>query len=153
EPGKVEPICAPELESVRLGEVSQMDLLFVIDNSSSMADKQELLKDAVPGLLRRLANPLCVGIADSTMSFSPTTVAEPCPTDFRREFEPLTDLHVGIITTSLGAMGGDACEQRSSSDEALDDRGHLLATRPRGSFVPTYGNMGFLDWDPKSQHV
>ena len=39
---------------------SKIDLLLMIDNSRSMADKQEILGAAVPDLVERLANPPCV---------------------------------------------------------------------------------------------
>lgn len=44
--------------------VDKVDLVFVIDNSLSMGDKQELLRDAVPNLLERLINPPCISRDD-----------------------------------------------------------------------------------------
>src|SRR5947209_3029405 len=41
-------------------KVSKIDLLFMIDNSSSMADKQQILAQAVPDLVRRLVDPVCI---------------------------------------------------------------------------------------------
>src|SRR5260370_34911215 len=40
--------------------VDKVDLLFMIDNSSSMGDKQAILADAVPNLLQGLLRPKCV---------------------------------------------------------------------------------------------
>ncbi len=40
--------------------VEKVDLLFAIDNSASMGDKQGLLATAVPVLVSRLLNPNCV---------------------------------------------------------------------------------------------
>src|SRR5690349_18725040 len=40
--------------------VDKVDLLFMIDNSLSMADKQEILAQAVPVLVKRLVTPTCV---------------------------------------------------------------------------------------------
>src|ERR1700753_731611 len=40
--------------------VVKIDLLFMVDNSVSMADKQEILAAAVPVLLGRLVAPICV---------------------------------------------------------------------------------------------
>ena len=40
--------------------VSKVDLLFAIDDSLSMGDKQRLLANAVPDLLERLVVPNCV---------------------------------------------------------------------------------------------
>jgi hypothetical protein len=41
-------------------QVDKVDLLFMIDNSISMADKQRILADAVPVLVQRLVDPICV---------------------------------------------------------------------------------------------
>src|SRR5213595_624989 len=41
-------------------KVSKIDLLFMIDNSSSMADKQAILAQAVPDLVNRLVDPVCI---------------------------------------------------------------------------------------------
>src|SRR6478735_10318846 len=40
--------------------VDKIDLLFMIDNSVSVQDKQEILKAAVPVLVSRLVQPICV---------------------------------------------------------------------------------------------
>ena len=40
--------------------VDKVDLLFAIDNSQSMGDKQDILKDAVPDLIQGLLKPNCV---------------------------------------------------------------------------------------------
>jgi hypothetical protein len=45
---------------VKQQSIDKVDLLFAIDNSASMGDKQDLLKDAVPVLVGRLLNPNCV---------------------------------------------------------------------------------------------
>src|SRR5262245_66164762 len=40
--------------------VDKVDLLFAIDNSASMGDKQAILADAVPDLINGLLKPRCV---------------------------------------------------------------------------------------------
>src|SRR4051794_38317858 len=40
--------------------VDKVDLLFAIDNSASMGDKQAILAEAVPDLIKGLLNPKCV---------------------------------------------------------------------------------------------
>src|ERR1700761_7053096 len=40
--------------------VDKVDLLFAIDNSSSMGDKQTILAQAVPDLIQGLLKPKCV---------------------------------------------------------------------------------------------
>jgi hypothetical protein len=149
--GQLPPLCPGLLaKPVSTGPVEQMDLLFVIDNSRSMADKQALLVDAVPALVSRLANPLCVS-ADSKIEISAATPVAPCPTSFHREFAAVTDMHIGVITTSLASAGGEVCAVHA--DVSADDRSHLVGSLLRGAKVPTYENSGFLDWDPLGQHI
>src|SRR6476620_3817341 len=45
---------------VKQQSIDKVDLLFAIDNSASMGDKQDLLALAVPVLVGRLLNPNCV---------------------------------------------------------------------------------------------
>lgn len=44
------------VNQIRQTAIDKIDLLFVVDNSASMADKQALLSQAVPGLVERLVN-------------------------------------------------------------------------------------------------
>src|SRR5512144_1995052 len=44
----------------------KIDLLFMIDNSISMSDKQAILRAAVPDLVNRLVNPICVDAQGNT---------------------------------------------------------------------------------------
>ncbi|MCL2725845.1 MAG: hypothetical protein FWD69_15565, partial [Polyangiaceae bacterium] len=48
------------MTTVSQQQVDKVDLLFMIDNSSSMADKQAILSQAVPQLLNGLLQPACV---------------------------------------------------------------------------------------------
>src|SRR4051794_32491065 len=41
-------------------KIDKIDLLFMIDNSSSMADKQQVLAHAIPDLVDRLVHPTCM---------------------------------------------------------------------------------------------
>src|SRR5437879_6297840 len=45
---------------VRQSAIDKIDLLFAIDNSSSMGDKQKLFSEAVPDLIQRLLTPNCL---------------------------------------------------------------------------------------------
>lgn len=142
-----EPGPPPDTQRLVFDKVDKVDLLFVIDNSPSMADKQELLKDAVPTLLERLINPPCISRDDRGVVVEVDGPGDTCPQGFVKEFEPLIDLHVGVITSSLGGHGGDICSPfaPTSYNESRNDRAHLLATvRPD---LPAYDN-GFLAWDP-----
>jgi hypothetical protein len=96
--------------------VDKLDLLFMIDNSLSMADKQEVLVATIPGLVRR--------------------------------FDPALDIHVGVVTSSLGSHGGNVCPVEGNRTN--DDRGRLLGAMRAG--LPQDGN-GFLSWTPGSDIV
>src|SRR5262245_6050540 len=98
------------------GTVSKVDLLFAIDNSSSMGDKEALLREAVPDLLSGLLNPRCVDPIDETTVVG-RSVDGKCASG-KPEFEPIEDLHVAVVTSSLGA-GPGVCE-------GTDQRAHLL---------------------------
>jgi hypothetical protein len=91
---------------------SKLDLLFVVDNSYSMADKQSELARAIPGLVKALT------------TATATTKA-------------VTDLHIGVITSSLGSHGTSACDPAVTSAHS-DDRGHLLPRTGEG------GGSGFV---------
>ena len=80
----------------------QVDLLFVVDNSQSMSDKQGELAKRVPELVAALTSP---------------------PAGSGRK--AIGDLHVGVITSSLGSHGTSACAV-SIAGEHNDDKGHLL---------------------------
>jgi hypothetical protein len=84
---------------------SNVDLLFVIDNSISMADKQGQLARAIPRL-----------IADLT-----TTSGDRAP----------ASLHVGVITSSLGSHGTSACAPEITN-RANNDHARLLPRSGEG---------------------
>src|SRR5580704_8757142 len=48
------------ITSIATGTIDKVDLLFDIDNSASMGDKQAYLSKAIPDLLSRLVQPNCV---------------------------------------------------------------------------------------------
>ncbi len=135
--------------------IDKVDLLFVIDNSRSMADKQEVLQSAVPDLLKRLVNPSCVdgkGVASAEQPAGPSL---PCPTTgTRREFPPLTDMHIGVLTSSIGGHGATGvCEPEPSvpGSEMANDKAHLIDRADPDDLskkVPTWDGKGFLVWDP-----
>ena len=92
----------------RVGPVP-VDLLFVVDNSASMADKHVLLGQSIATLVHALTQP---GGA----------------------FPAVADVHLGIVSSSLGGAGSDACApgaslQNPSLPAHVDDRGHLVNRR------------------------
>jgi len=102
---------------IRQTAVDKIDLLFMIDNSISMADKQAVLGDAVPVLLNRLVTPACID-ANGTQT-SPTSNNGACANPGSSpEFSPIKDIHIGVVSSSLGAHGGQTCV-----DAAGDDHG------------------------------
>ncbi len=137
--------------------VEQLDVLLVLDNSPSMAAKQTLLARALPALLDRLTNPLCVDRSSGAVAASPQP-GEPCPDPSvqEREFEPIQDIHIGVISSSLGGHGADSCSPQSPGyNPRQQDMAHLLDRgRAPGDDtdhrVPTWNDKGFLNWAPGS---
>jgi hypothetical protein len=126
---------------------TKVDLLFVVDNSPNTDAAHDLLADTAPYLLDRLAHPACVNGLGNVVSTTPSP-SDPCPVG-EREFAPLTDVHVAVISTSLGGHGADTCSPASPSfDPQQNDAAHLLSRGPGNTVVPTYADKGFLAWDP-----
>jgi hypothetical protein len=131
--------------------VDKIDLLFMIDNSGSMADKQQILSQAVPVLVQRLATPRCLDAAGNPTG-QVTDATGHCTTGLP-EFTAVKDIHVGVITSSLGSHGGVGCDpdpDDASAHRTPDDRAELLPTANpavRGP-VDSYNGTGFLAWDP-----
>ncbi|HWP04456.1 MAG TPA: hypothetical protein VNN72_01880 [Polyangiaceae bacterium] len=130
--------------------VDKVDLLFMIDNSLSMADKQDILAQAVPVLVKRLVTPTCIDDDGKPLGVSDANghCAQGSP-----EFNPVKDVHLGVITSSLGGYGGTEC-QPDSNDPLVgrtpDDRAELVPTANpavRGQIV-SWNDSGFLAWDP-----
>jgi hypothetical protein len=176
--------------TVTSGSIDKVDLLFAIDNSASMGDKQDLLVAAIPVLLGRLLNPNCV---DSNPADACTTPADcgalgaaascdvtgnggsgqcfvagdnmSCATvpNTKPEFAAVHDLHIGIVSSSLGGGGSpDICVEGNPDTTHENDHGHLLdrtIVTPgpppvEGTIAnakPLDGNGGnFLAWLPQS---
>jgi hypothetical protein len=134
-----------EIELLSSAAFNKVDLLFVIDNSISMADKQRIFAEAVPVLLKRLISPLCIDAQGN-----PTGEFSPCPAG-SAEFRAIEDIHVGVITSSLGSHGGEVCT-RGPSDTTIrtfNDRAELLPSVRSGLY--SYDGSGFLVWDPRAQ--
>jgi len=100
----------------------KVDLLLMVDNSISMGDKQALLAESVPRLVQKLVSP--GGAA-----------------------KPVTDLHIGVITSSLGGHGADTCADTSPNfNPSQNDKAHLLPSVRSG--LASHQSLGFLWWDP-----
>ena len=146
-------VTARFLSEDKLNAVSKIDLLFMIDNSQSMDDKQSFLALAVPDLLGKLIDPICVDLNGRAVAGAvPDATTGACPPPTHRDFEPVNDIHVGIISSSLGAHGaeldtGVPANQRPCSGAHSNDMGHLLSRAAAGT-QPTFRNQGFLNWNP-----
>jgi hypothetical protein len=134
---------------VRLSD--KMDLLFVVDNSVSMGDKQQILAAAIPDLLERLVNPPCLNPQALDLPIQPLTPDEACPLGYGRQFKPLKDIHVGIVTSTLGAHGAGTVLADSGCGETESDRAHLMGTLERGRSTLSQQELGFLAWDPEQR--
>ena len=158
--------------------ITGIDLLLMIDNSSSMADKQKVLASAVPQLLGQLVQPQCLDANDNPLN--PPVAAllgasSPCPQGSSPEFNPVNNIHVGIVTSSLGDHGygtpqrgtcypgaptnfEDANGQPLVQPPDMNDMSHLMGTLTRGAAAiandgqtqhATVNALGFLAWgDP-----
>ena len=150
--------------------VDKVDLLFMIDNSASMGDKQEILAEAVPNLIEGLLKPICVDPDGNPIAGSPTPTADPggnkdnnygCPQGSEPEFKPVSDMHIGIVSSSLGNFGAGASVVTPNPKDAvcdpasngrLNDRAHLLNLKkgdPAG--VPEAKPSNFLAWYPSNK--
>ena len=135
------------VKTVTQSGVDKIDLLFMIDNSISMADKQAILADAVPVLVQRLVDPVCV---DADGNPTQGTVSSGCGSGSTPEFKPIQNIHIGIITSSLGDHGGEVCVPNPADmpPRTLNDSAQLVASVRAG--VYSYSNQGFLVWDPRT---
>ena len=134
------------------GNATPVDLLLMVDNSRSMADKQAVLAANVSDLVGHFINPRCLDPSGVTVADQPAGPSEPCPTGSERQFDPVVDMHVGVISSSIGGHGSDACTGQNSATE--NDQAHLLDRSDAsgsGPPVPTYEGLGFLAWDPTQQ--
>jgi hypothetical protein len=131
------------VENLTQSSVDKIDMLFVVDNSLSMADKQEILALALPDLVRRLVDPVCID-ANGGTSWSANGT---CPAGTAREFQPITNIHIAVVTSSLGGFGAEV--DCISDAEGEKDNSHLLGSLPRvEAIIP--GTPDFLTWCPET---
>jgi hypothetical protein len=112
------------------GIVRPVDMLFVVDNSMSMSEEQARMTEAFPALIAGILDP-------------------PPPT------RPVTDLHVGVVSTDMGTGG---YELETCPDPVDGDDGVLLhepsddVTGCESSYPPFLGyasetpDPGAIDW-------
>jgi hypothetical protein len=146
------------VNSIRSSTIDKVDLLFMLDNSLSTSNKQRLLVQAIPPLVSRLITPACVDSQGQPNGMSAD--AHGTCSQGRPEFAPIRDLHVGIITSSLGDHGsGDVCSaaqatanQASNTPASFyDDLAELLPSVRPAVPLDNWNDSGFLVWDPRDQ--
>jgi hypothetical protein len=132
--------------------IDKVDVIVMVDNSSSMADKQRILADAVPDLVRGLVQPKCVDKKTRAPSGKLADPLQPegaqCAAGTEPAFTPITDMHIGVISSSLGGMGSSTTCLPTESGRDNDDKGHLLTRGEGGTKVAEAGELGFLAWYP-----
>lgn len=132
--------------------IDKLDLLVVVDNSTSMRDKQVILAKALPDLLNGLVTPKCVEPLSRKPIGTNADVTKPreeqCPKNSEPAFTPISDMHIGVISTSLGGFG---VECKPTPGRIADDHAHLLSRGPDGQPVSAAGDLHFLAWYPDVQ--
>jgi hypothetical protein len=124
-----------------------------------MVDKQEILALALTDLVQSLVNPPCLDGNGTPVANQPASGLDACPAGSQRAYAAVTDIHVGVISSSIGGHGADVCPNidnnscPSGTNTTNNDRGHLLSRTAAcgGGTVPTYENKGFLAWDPAAK--
>lgn len=102
-------------QQVRINNVEKVDVLFVVDNSGSMAEEQRALREQLP----RLVGVLATGDLEFGQPGDPA--------EGIRDFSPVRDLHVGVISTDMGTGGfqQDTCDEPLFGDDGiLQNRGN-----------------------------
>jgi len=133
----------------RVDVVDKIDILLAIDDSASMGDKQKFLAKAIPNLMSRLVAPNCVD-KDGTPTGKQAIVDSAAPTGRcdvgKPAFAPITDIHVGVITSSMGAFGSST--KCGSSGVERNLRGHLMNDDRMAGI--RHEDAGFLAYFPDS---
>ena len=149
-----EPVDAGEQPDVDAGpepitESEKLDVLFVIDNTLTAHPAHETLARTIPYFLDRLVNPRCAnGLGQIVDEPAPN---QPCALGVR-DFAPVADLHVGIVSSSIGGHGADTCSPAAMNfNPQQNDGANLLTRNDAGGVVPTYEGLGFLAWDPEQK--
>jgi hypothetical protein len=136
--------------------IDKIDVLLAIDNSSSMGDKQKFLAAAVPRLVNRLVTPNCVddegkAVVDANGKVIVSTLSEGKATcaKGKAEFEAINDIHIGVVTSSLGDFGGTICDPQLV--KTPNDRGQLINRNGAGNPLTQIEAGSFLAWYPPAK--
>src|SRR5580658_7037636 len=152
--------------------IDKVDLLFDIDNSASMGDKQQYLVQAIPDLIDGLVDPNCV----DTTTLAPVGVKSMagCPAGSKPEFPAVKDMHIGIVSSSLGPRLSEidptfvtgVCNDPQQAQAPfggvnahMDDQAHLLSRSLTGAAqnlvegAVADAASGFLYWYPEAANM
>lgn len=115
-------------QRVRWNDVREVDVLFVLDGSSSMAEEQAALRDAVPSMVGVLAS--------GDLEFGQPEH----PQHGVRDFAAIRDLQVGVVSADMGAGGfpQDGCDAPVFGDDGVLLHGGNRAGDPSIDCLPTY---------------
>ena len=144
--------------------VNKVDLLFDIDNSASMGDKQAYLAQAIPDLIDAALTPNCVDSGRQRHGRRGQTSNGNCTVGSVR-VPAVHDMHIGIVSSSLGPRLGDAARPRARSpcrrsrrrtlNSHNDDQAHLInrgadptTSRIHRDGAGRSGHADFLGWFP-----
>ena len=149
--------------------INKIDMLFDIDNSASMGDKQQYFVAAIPDLIDGLVNPNCIDDATQAVTGKSMQGAG-CAAGSKPEFPAVKDMHIGIVSSSLGPRLSEmdptgetgVCYSPQQAgmpfqgvNAHMDDQAHLLERSLTGTAPALIEGTvadaasGFLYWYPQ----
>lgn len=115
------------VRNVKVTNVDEVDLLFMVDNSNSMAEEQASLNEQFPRLISVLAT------GDTNADGTP-------------EFPPVRSLHVGVVSSDMGTGGNTVptcSEPMFGDDGVLNNTGNTALAGCMATYSPA-----FLTFEP-----
>ncbi len=93
-------------QKIRVQNIEKVDLLFMVDNSGSMAEEQAALARQFPRLVRTLAS---------------GEIRDPDTGDVVSTFPPVANLHLGVVSSDMGTAGYplDTCDDAVDGDDGI----------------------------------
>lgn len=125
---------AVSLTTVDTRQKPELDVLFVVDNSTSMSSKQKALAQAIPSLIKKIES-LNVNYHVGVVTTDVGTLPPP-----GTPFPGSTDTRCNTLSGEDGALQKLACTQRSGSKYSAEFGAACTALCPDGSFVPSSGS-------------
>ncbi len=114
---------------LRTSAVNKIDLLFVVDNTGvDVRQAEDPQASRSRTCSSSLVNPPASTPRAAAVANQPSGPLGTCPEGSTREFPPVLDIHVGVITSSLGTYGARAARRLRRRDG--DQQRPRLAHRP-----------------------